>query len=163
MVGLNPGYCARQGCIYCGSKASKFDTESDITDSYSRPARTLEPRICALLMRAGAKLPIPGPGSHQWLERSPYLLKIHRTPGGILCRSQNCTTRAIGALDDLRTGGFGAYEKAHRQRLTAIFLPKFPSLPAEIVSHIVSFGFNCGCYEFDAVEPVAHRTRSKGG
>merc|ERR1711965_124281 len=24
-----------------------------------------EPRICALLMRAGAKLPIPGPGSHQ--------------------------------------------------------------------------------------------------
>ena len=43
MVGLNPGYCARQGCIYCGSKASKFDTESDITDSYSRPARTLRP------------------------------------------------------------------------------------------------------------------------
>ena len=71
--------------------------------------------------------------------------------------------RAIGALDDLRTGGFRAYEKAHRQRLTAIFLPKFQSLPAEIVSHIVSFGFNCGCYEFDAVEPVAHRTRSKGG
>ena len=122
-----------------------------------------EPRICALLMRAGAKLPIPGPGSHQWLERSPYLLKIHRTPGGFLCRSQNCTTRAIGALDDLRTGGFRAYEKAHRQRLTAMFLPKFPSLPAEIVSHIVSFGFNCGCYEFDAVEPVARRTRSKRG
>ena len=125
-----------------------------------------EPRICALLMRAGAKLPIPGPGSHQWLERSPYLLKIHRTPGGFLCISQNCTTRAIGALDDLRTGGFRAYEKAHRQRLTAIFLPKFQSLPAEIVSHIVSFGFNCGCYEFDAavaIEPVAHRTRSKRG
>ena len=107
---------------------------------------SLEPRICALLMRAGAKLPIPGPGSHQWLERSPYLLKIHRTPGGFLCRSQNCTTRAIGALDDLRTGGFRAYEKAHRQRLTGIFPPKFQSLPAEIVSHIVSFGFNCGCY-----------------
>ena len=99
-----------------------------------------EPRICALLMRAGAKLPIPGPGSHHWLERSPYLLKIHRTPGG-----------------------FPAYEKAPRQRLTAILLPKFPSLPAEIVSHIVSFGFNLGCYEFDAVEPVAHRTRSKRG
>jgi hypothetical protein len=49
-------------------------------------------------------------------------------------------------LDDFHTGGFKAYEKAHRQRLTATFLPKFPSLPAEIVSHIVSFGFNCGCY-----------------
>ena len=50
------------------------------------------------------------------------------------------------ALDDFHTGGFKAYEKAHRQRLTATFLPKFPSLPVEIVSHIVSFGFNCGCY-----------------
>ena len=51
-------------------------------------------------------------------------------------------------LDDFHTGGFKAYEKAHRQRLTAIFLSKskFQSLPAEIVSHIVSFGFNCGCY-----------------
>ena len=55
-----------------------------------------EPRICALLMRAGAKLPIPGPGSHQWLERSPYLLKIHRTPGGFLCRNQKRHRR----LDD---------------------------------------------------------------
>ena len=44
--------------------------------------------------------------------------------------------------------GVSPYEKAHRQRLTAIFLSKskFQSLPAEIVSHIVSFGFNCGCY-----------------
>ena len=51
-------------------------------------------------------------------------------------------------MDDFHTGGFNAYEKAHRQRLTAIFLSKskFQSLPAEIVSHIVSFGFNCGCY-----------------
>ena len=86
-----------------------------------------EPRICALLMRAGAKLPIHGRES--WvarsLERSPYLRKVYETPGG-----------------------FKAYEKAHRQRLTAIFLSKskFQSLPAEMVSHIVSFGFHCGFY-----------------
>jgi len=86
-----------------------------------------EPRICALLMRAGAKLPIHGRES--WvarsLERSPYLRKVYETPGG-----------------------FKAYEKAHRQRLTAIFLSKskFQSLPDEIVSHIVSLGFHCGCY-----------------
>ena len=79
------------------------------------------------------------------------------------CVEVKIARHAPSALDDLRTGGFRAYEKAHRQRLTAMFLPKFPSLPAEIVSHIVSFGFHCGCYEFDAVEPVAHRTRSKGG
>ena len=63
---------------------------------------------------------------------------------GFLCRNQN--PPSVDALDDFHTGGFKAYEKAHRQRLTATFLPKFPSLPAEIVSHIVSFGFNCGCY-----------------
>ena len=78
-------------------------------------------------MRAGAKLPIHGRES--WvarsLERSPYLRKVYETPGG-----------------------FKAYEKAHRQRLTAIFLSKskFQSLPAEMVSHIVSFGFHCGFY-----------------
>ena len=82
------------------------------------------PRICALLMRAGAVLKLdPDPERNKWLEQSPYLRKVYETPGG-----------------------FKAYEKAHRQRLTATFLPKFPSLPAEIVSHIVSFGFNCGCY-----------------
>ena len=103
------------------------------------------PRICAVLMRAGAVLTEETHvrGWNGWLEQSPYLRKIVETPGGFLCGNQNCTTRA---LDDFHTGGFKAYEKAHRQRLTATFLPKFPSLPAEIVSHIVSFGFNCGCY-----------------
>ena len=99
-------------------------------------------------------LPAENPPDPWWL--SVYKSKLHDT------RSAS----SVGALDDLRTGGFRAYEKAHRQRLTEMFLPKFPSLPAEIVSHIVSFGFNCGCYEFDAapvIEPVAHRTRSKGG
>ena len=81
------------------------------------------PHSCAVLMRAGAVL---RKDIHRdwdgWL-RDPYLRKIVEYPGG-----------------------FKAYEKAHRQRLTTTFLPKFPSLPAEIVSHIVSFGFNCGCY-----------------
>ena len=89
------------------------------------------------------RLPLQDAIVYAWLEQSPYLRKIVEYPGG-----------------------FRAYALAHRQRLTAIFLPKFPFLPAEIVSHIVSFGFNCGCYEFDAaaaIEPVAHRTRSKGG
>ena len=76
-------------------------------------------------MRAGAVLELdPDPYANRWLVQSPYLRKVYKA------------------------GGFIAYEKAHRQRLTAIFLSKskFQSLPAEIVSHIVSFGFNCGCY-----------------
>ena len=77
-------------------------------------------------MRAGGVLELdPDPYANRWLVQSPYLRKVYETPGG-----------------------FKAYEKAHRQRLTAIFLSKskFQSLPAEIISHIVSFGFNCGCY-----------------
>ena len=84
------------------------------------------PRNCALLMRAGAVLKLdPDPELNGWLEQSHYLRKVYETPGG-----------------------FKAYEKAHRQRLTAIFLSKskFQSLPAEMVSHIVSFGFHCGFY-----------------
>ena len=88
--------------------------------------RELRPRNCALLMRAGAVLKLdPDPELNGWLEQSHYLRKVYETPGG-----------------------FPAYEKAHRQRLTEIFLPKLPSLPAEIVSHIVSFGFHCGCSYF---------------
>ena len=88
--------------------------------------RELRPRNCALLMRAGAVLKLdPDPELNGWLEQSHYLRKVYETPGG-----------------------FKAYEKAHRQRLTAIFLSKskFQSLPAEMVSHIVSFGFHCGFY-----------------
>ena len=83
------------------------------------------PRNCALLMRAGAVLKLDNPELNGWLEQSHYLRKVNETPGG-----------------------FTAYEKAHRQRLTAIFLAKskFQSLPAEMVSHIVSFGFHCGFY-----------------
>ena len=76
-------------------------------------------------MKAGGVLKLdPDPDRNGWLKRSPYLRKVYKT------------------------GGFKAYEKAHRQRLTAIFLSKskFQSLPAEMVSHIVSFGFHCGFY-----------------
>ena len=41
-------------------------------------------------------------------------------------------------------GGFKAYEKAHRQRLTAIFLPKFPALPVEMLGRILEFTWDIG-------------------
>ena len=101
--------------------------------SGARPPESIHERLACIeaLLEAGASVDATAGGG--------------RT-GGFLRRNQNGTTRAIDALDDFHTGGFKGYEKAHRQRLTATFLAKFPSLPAEIVSHIVSFGFNCGCY-----------------
>ena len=43
-------------------------------------------------------------------------------------------------------GGFPAYEKAHRMRLTATFAAKFPRLPVEMVSKVVAFAFHTGYY-----------------
>ena len=41
-------------------------------------------------------------------------------------------------------GGYAAYERAHRTRLAAIFIPKFPRLPVEVIHHIVSIWADCG-------------------
>ena len=38
-----------------------------------------------------------------------------------------------------RAGGYARYERAHRSRLAAIFIPKFPRVPAEIIPTIVAF------------------------
>ena len=79
-------------------------------------------RNYAPLLRAGATLPdrldlsLP-PASR----RNAYLNKIAATPGG-----------------------YPAYERAHRARLAAIFIPKFPRLPVEVIHHIVSIWADCG-------------------
>ena len=44
-------------------------------------------------------------------------------------------------------GGFPAYEKAHRMRLTATCARVvFPRLPVDAVSHVVAFAFHTGYY-----------------
>jgi len=73
-------------------------------------------RAYAPLLRAGATLP---PASR----RDAYLDKIAATPGG-----------------------FPAYEREHRRRLTAVFTNKFPMLPVEVISHIVLLWGHCGDY-----------------
>ena len=86
-------------------------------------------RNCAPLMRAGAAIPavITAP-SQRWEELVPTFSQ----------------TRAY--VERVRaTGGFKAYEKAHRQRLTAIFLPKFPpALPVEMLERVLEFTWDIG-------------------
>ena len=72
-------------------------------------------RNYAPLLRAGADIDI---GSSFC---NAYLNKIAATPGG-----------------------FPAFERAHRTRLAAIFIPKFPRLPVEVIHHIVSIWADCG-------------------
>ena len=90
-------------------------------------------RSCAPLMRAGAAIPAvliaPKPAcSTPWEELVPTFSQTRAYVGRV---------RA--------TGGFKAYEKAHRQRLTAVFLPKFPPvLPVEMLERVLEFTWDIG-------------------
>ena len=83
-------------------------------------------RNCAPLLHAGAAIPArytaPGPGYEPpgYSETCAYMMKISAA------------------------GGYKAYEKAHRQRLTAIFLAKFPALPVEMLGRILEFTWDIG-------------------
>ena len=92
-------------------------------------------RNCTPLLRAGAAIPavITAPETaeeygRRWEELVPTYSQ----------------TRAY--IERVRaTGGFKAYEKAHRQRLTAVFLPKFPpALPVEMLERVLEFTWDIG-------------------
>ena len=46
----------------------------------------------------------------------------------------------------MEAGGFVPYERAHRASLAAMFVPRFPQLPEEIVPRIVEFWAHTGFY-----------------
>ena len=76
-------------------------------------------RNCAPLLRAGASLP-------------PHITGTNPLP-----------TRAY--IEKIRAAGnYKAYENAHRQRLVAIFLPKFPTLPVEMLGRVLEFTWDIG-------------------
>ena len=115
--------------LYTAAQSGRADTVSRLLAAGADPHRRLRGtgptvlegatltnnvRAYAPLLRAGATLP---PASR----RDAYLDKIAATPGG-----------------------YPAYERAHRTRLAAIFVPKFPGLPVEVIHHIVSIWADCG-------------------
>ena len=83
-------------------------------------------RNCAQLIRAGAALPA-----------------VITVPQAYRRRRDFPPTRAY--IENIRAaGGYKAYEKAHRQRLVAILLPKFPALPVEMLERILEFTWDIG-------------------
>ena len=70
------------------------------------------------LLRAGARIPHISPN----YRTIPYIQKV------------------------VAAGGFVPYERAHRASLAAIFVPRFPQLPEEIVPRIVEFWAHTGFY-----------------
>ena len=84
-------------------------------------------RNCAPLMRAGAALPAVFTAPESWEN-------VHGFP------------QACDYIEKIDTaGGYEAYEKVHRERLLAIFLPtKFPRLPADMLGRVLEFVFDVG-------------------
>jgi ankyrin repeat protein len=83
-------------------------------------------RSCAQLLRAGAALPAVITAESEYGEM----------PGFPQTRAYIEKIRAAG--------GYKAYEKAHRQRLTVIFLEKFPALPVEMLGRVLEFTWDIG-------------------
>lgn len=80
-------------------------------------------RNCALLLRAGAALP---------------------APRDIVTLSGDPTAPQVYIEKVRAAGSYKAYEKAHRQRLAAMFLQKFPALPSEMLERVVEFTWDIG-------------------
>ena len=77
--------------------------------------------VYSALLRAGATLP-PYVPDDEGDEEDPYLHKVRRA------------------------GGFRQYEAQVTKSLAAIFEPKFPKLPAEVIPTIVAFWAHVGDY-----------------
>ena len=79
--------------------------------------------------------------NHHGGDRKRVFAKLLRAGARLPTNVHNCPPYLISVWAN---GGFARYERIHRTRLAAIFLPKFPRLPAEVVHHIVSIWADCG-------------------
>ena len=96
-------------------------------------------RILPLMLRLGSPLPRLEAQAHG---RTRRWMRYGETPFDAIFYQ---------ILLDYRTkvaaaGSWAAYERAHRARLTAIFVPKFPILPEDAISHIVGLWAHTGYY-----------------
>ena len=99
-----------------------YEQQAEEQRIYEQQAEGL--RICTLLLRAGAALPAA---------RTGYTTHDQRT--------------ACAYIERIRAaGGFKAYETAHRQRLVAIYAPKFPHLPTDMLGRVLEYSYNVGGY-----------------
>ena len=102
----------------------------DLDRALVRAVANAKRRNCAPLLRAGAAIPAPA-------EITPETSALRRVRGDF--------ADTLVYIQKIRAaGGYKAYERAHRQRLVAIFAPKFPRLPADMLGRVLEFVFDVG-------------------
>ena len=86
-------------------------------------------RVVSMLLRAGSPLP-----RHDY---TCFMIDI-------LSGFNAAATAYVNAV--AAAGGYVPYARAHRKELAAIFIPKFPQLPEEVVPTVVEFWAHVGHY-----------------
>ena len=74
----------------------------------------------------------------------------------------------LGSCQSWTPGDFKSYERIHCRRLTTVFANKFPTLPIDVISHIVLLWAHCGDYDYEdylrvECNRVAALRRLRGG
>ena len=95
-------------------------------------------RLYPMLFRHGAAMPSESELTHA----HGYHRRGHQVPATTGPHPHAAYLRKIATMP----GGFRAYEREHRRRLTAVFANKFPALPVECISHIVLLWAHLGDY-----------------
>ena len=117
----------------------------DLDDALVAAVSVGRMRNCAPLLRAGAALPAED-------KTDNVLRRYDNTPNHrvrlLIIRARTYIAKISGT-----PGGFKAYEREHRRRLTAVFANKFPALPVEVISHIVLLWAHCGDYDYQDYAP----------
>ena len=98
-------------------------------------------RVLPLMLRLGSPLPrLEARGTtmprRQWM-------RYNDTP---FCDAETYQILLAYHNKVAAAGSWAAYERAHRARLTAIFVTKLPRLPADAISHIAGLWAHTGYY-----------------
>ena len=116
-------------------------------------------RNCAPLLRAGAALPPVEPA-----DEILKTIKEHKEYYSCEWETHRRAKRRALSIASARnyiakisgtSGGFRGYEREHRRRLTVVFANKFPTLPLDVISHIVLLWAHCGDYDYEGYDPAA--------
>ena len=133
--------CAR--LLLCAGADANLRTRSQtpLQHAMSLDVRPHGRRLYPILFRHGAAMPSESEltHAHGYHERGYHAIYSLKRTGP---HPHAAYLRKIATMP----GGFRAYEREHRRRLTAVFANKFPALPVECISHIVLLWAHLGDY-----------------